>query len=324
MAKGDNDARKRAWRNYWASGSLHSCADAMGRNYDGAIGEFWKRRFSGLERGRRLIDLATGNGALPQLLYSMLGSDCEVDAIDQAELAPAWYRPDEHSRIRFHSSVSIESLPFAEATFDGVLSQFGFEYANREKAIQETLRVAGPAAFVALVMHHVDSVLVRVGREELRHHELLGTDRGLLRAATDVAPWIARIKAGERPTPAADASRKRYNNALENLAEAASRSFAPDLLLDARANVHRLLARVGSDPSPVLTDLNGYADMLGHARLRTTEMIACALAESDIGSLASAISAHWPDKPVRVSVLRQPEGVLAWALEAGDQVIGPI
>lgn len=315
MAIDENDARRRAWKNYWSSGLLHSCANTSGRNYAGAIGEFWRLRFSAMERGSRVLDLATGNGALPQLLHEVRGKECEIDAIDQAELAPGWSLPQEHAHIRFHPSVSIESLPFADATFDAVVSQFGFEYAHREKAIAESLRVAGANAVMALVMHHSASVLVQVGREELRHHEFLNAEHGLLHVASEILPWIARVRSGEFPTPAANALRQRYNNSLNDLAETASASVAPDLLLEARAMVHRLLARTGVDPAAALTDLREYTETLKHARLRTSEMIACALSEGEVEGIASTIRSQWHGKPIEVSVLSQPEGVLAWTLE---------
>lgn len=315
MGTDESEARKRAWKNYWSSGLLHSCADSSGRNYAGAIGEFWVRRFSTLGPGSQVLDLATGNGALPQLLHEQLDGNCEIDAVDQAELSPRWHAPSAQPNIRFHPNVSIESLPFADAAFDAVVSQFGFEYAHRETAVRECMRVMRRDATLAFVMHHADSVLVQVGREELRHHELLAGDHGLLRMAIEVVPWMARVRRGERPDAQADAARERYNLALQNLAEAASGSNTPDLLHDARTTVHRLLSCVAADPAPVSSALCAYAEMLQHARLRTAEMIACALDAAGIANLVSIIHSQLPTKQIRTSVLRQHEGVVAWTLE---------
>ena len=191
------DERGKAWSRYWSSGRLHSCTGSYAGNYDGAIGRFWRSLAADLAPNACVLDLATGNGPLPLLLWEARGDALQVDAVDLAAVAPDWYRADRHGRIHFHSGVRMEALPFADGSFDCVVSQFGFEYAERGPALAECLRVMRPDARLALVMHHHDSVLVRVGREELAHHgRLLATD-GLLAAAIAALPWIAQARSGQ-------------------------------------------------------------------------------------------------------------------------------
>lgn len=315
----NDESRRRAWSAYWSSGRLHSCAGSFQGNYAGAIGAFWRRLFGGLAPGSRVLDLATGNGPLPLLAWEARPGAVEVDAVDLADVAPAWFDPARHGGIRFHSRVRMEALPFATGTFDCVVSQFGFEYADRAAALAECLRVTRAGGGLALVMHHAGSVLARVGREELAHHARLRDGEGLLAAARGVAPWLARARGGQGvDADAANAARERYNRAMQDVAAAIAASPAPDLLLEVRDAVHGLLARVGPGGEAAALDaLDAQAASLDAARLRTAEMVACALDEADAAALAGMLRQARPGIAVQYRELRQPEGVLAWSLLAG-------
>ena len=117
--------------------------------------------------------------------YALRGDSVDVDAVDLAQVAPAWYTPADYPRIRFHSGVRMESLPFPDGHFTLIVSQFGFEYAQREPALRECLRVLAPGGRLAFVMHHAGSVLAKVGRSELAIHERLLEAGGLLDAARE-------------------------------------------------------------------------------------------------------------------------------------------
>ena len=316
MESNDSNARRAAWGAYWASGRLHSCVDSSGSNYRGAIGDFWRQWLLSLEPGARVLDLATGNGPLPRLLAELRQGAVEIDAVDFASIAPEWHDPERQPSIRFHTGVRMEALPFPDAMFDAVISQFGFEYANRHEALSECVRVARPGSRIALVMHHAGSALIDVGREELRHHAQLVAPDGLLTAAAEVIPWIAKIRRGAVPDGRADRARELYNYSMSKLADAASRSSAPDLLLEARSTVHGLISRLQRDEEAVLVQLRSYVSALEAARLRTSEMVACALTRDDIEALVRQLTELWPGTQAESGELRQEEGCVAWSLLA--------
>jgi hypothetical protein len=61
-----------------------------------------------------------------------------IDAIDAAEINPpsCVEDPDNLFRhVRFQGGVSLEDLSFGDGDFSGVVSQFGFEYAQEEQAV---------------------------------------------------------------------------------------------------------------------------------------------------------------------------------------------
>lgn len=284
-----------------------------------------------------LDDVATMTKVATKKTAGVLGDDLALNAQQVAgvkadrelpvvwAVAKGWYHPDRHGRIRFHSGVRMETLPFADASFDCVASQFGFEYADRGPALAECLRVMRPDARLALVMHHQDSVLVRVGREELAHHgRLLATD-GLLAAASAALPWIAQARTGQpiADRVAATAAREHYNQALQALAVAAGASFAPDLLLEVREAVHRLLAGVhAGNLAATAAALETYTGELDGARLRTAEMVTHALSPQQLEALEQRLRQARPGFEVRRAALAQAEGVLAWSLLAAPAGCG--
>lgn len=315
----DPSARRAAWSAYWATGGLHSCVGSFDGNYSGAIGDFWRNVFGALPAGPlRALDLATGNGALPRLLFETRGDQpgLEVDAVDLAQLAPGWLVPGRHSALRFRSGVAMENLPFPDNCFDLVTSQYGFEYASRAAALAEALRVLRPGGRLALVMHHADSVLVRVGRSELHNQQLLLAPHGLLAAGDAVLPWIAQARAGKNPgaNPAALAARAAYNGAIQALAAQIASSAAPDLLVEARDWVNRLLASVGPDAAPARSALADYREGLAAAGLRTGELIDHALDARQLQALVAAVRTARPESVVRATPVSQAEGLLGWGL----------
>ncbi len=186
-----------SWSHYWSSGVLHSCAGSFRGNYDGAIASFWHESFDTLELQHRVLDVASGNGALPRLLLGLDGGSdrgCSIDAIDLAALAPGWLTElddAQNARLRLHSGVMAERLPFADATFDLVISQYGIEYADLAVALSEAARVLRAQGRLRLVMHHADAVPVRKGAVEARLIEDLLGSSGLFVCAGSMLPWIA-------------------------------------------------------------------------------------------------------------------------------------
>ena len=311
-------ARREVWSTYWAQGALHSCVGSFDERYSGAIGAFWDDIVATMAAGTRVLDLATGNGALPMRVWKHHGNRVHVDAVDLAALAPPWYQPADHESIAFHAGVLMEALPFADGGHDWVVSQYGFEYADRDAALSECLRVLAPQGRLAFVMHHVDSVLVAVGREELANIECLLAADGLVQAAWEAIPWIARAGSGDSDVAAnPDAMRARdgYNAAMARLAGAIAATSVPDALVEGRQRVHGLLSGArASGAQAALEALHGYRDVLRGAALRTGEMLDHALDAGQVQAIVARLRAARPAATVEARPLRQAEGVLGWAL----------
>lgn len=312
------EGRQRAWSAYWASGRKHSCAGRSTDGYGKAIGAFWRSRVADLRPGQAMLDLASGNGALPELVWAAFpDGSVRVDAVDLAQVEPWWFDRHIHRGVHFHPGVAMESLPFTDASYDRVFSQFGLEYSDLGRALPEVARVCRPGAEMAFVMHHAGSVLVRVGREEAAHHRLLRQDAGLLQSARDIIPWMAHMRLGGTAGNAATTARERYNIAMRGVAEAMAVASAPDLLIEVRDSVHQMVAESARDSAGALQRLDRYVADLDDGLLRLTEMLSHALGHADVQALADSLQSLLPGARLEWSELLQKEGVVAWAMVAG-------
>jgi ubiquinone/menaquinone biosynthesis C-methylase UbiE len=106
-------------------------------------------RFAGVRSGQKVLDVGTGTGVVAitaaRLGAETTGLDLTPELLEQArqnakvaEVAIDWKEGD------------AENLPFPNATFDVVLSQFGHMFAPRpDIAAQEMLRVLKPGGRIA-------------------------------------------------------------------------------------------------------------------------------------------------------------------------------
>lgn len=297
--------REKAWTRYWRSGALHSCVGSYDGNYGGAVAAFWRERFRGLGRAARVLDLATGNAPVPALMLETLGADAlpTIDAVDLASPRPSWLHGAAASRIRVQGGVRMEALPFDDASFDAVFSQFGFEYAERDAATRELVRVATPAALIALVCHHADSHLVAVARAQVDHTDWLEAS-GTHDRARALMPLAGGRGAGLRDA---------FNRALAPLDARARASSIPDALHDAGRAIARAVQLAGERGAAAGdAAMDAWVDATRDARLRSAELIECALDREAVDALASALEAA--GHPAAVGELSEGDYLLGWTL----------
>lgn len=173
----------RGWRHYWRENRLAACVPD---NPDSAaaIETHWTGLFSELPTGKRVLDVATGNGVL--LVWAAkaaraAGRTLTLTGIDLADIDPARFVP-EHQRdlavARFVGNTAAESLPFADGSFDVVVSQYGLEYADLELALSEAARVLASGGQLHWLAHDADSIVVSQGRARLADIDLLLASEG--------------------------------------------------------------------------------------------------------------------------------------------------
>ena len=96
---------------------------------------------------------------------SVTDRSLEMDAVDLARIQPAWLdgwrgaHPLVH--LRFHGGTSLEALPFAQAQFDLVTSQFGLEYGDFAPTLSELARVLRRGGRLAATRACASSVVYR-------------------------------------------------------------------------------------------------------------------------------------------------------------------
>ena len=225
---------------------------------------------AGIAPGKRVLDVACGTGILTRKLATLLGSSQSIVGLD---ITPGMLEvarrvgPD----IEWKEG-SAESLPFADESFDAVVSQFGLMFfPDRVRALREMLRVLAPGSRLAVaVWDSIDNIPAFA--DELKLMERLA---GSAAAEALRAPFVLGGK-----------------DDLKQLARDAS-------IHDPEIVTHRATARFPSIRSLVEADLRGWLPMVGVVLDEDT--IRRVLAEAEIalrayadtrGQLAFEISAH--------------------------------
>lgn len=218
------------WESYYRAGGLATCPTGPDGSYDQEVRQAWEAFFEPLPDGAALLDVGTGNGAIPLIareLATRLGRRWDIHGTDLARIDPARDVQDGGRRfagIVFHGGVATETLPFADASFDAVSGQYALEYMALEPALTELQRVLRPGGRMQFILHHVDSVLVANARESLGHAELVLRD-------TRVYQQLRRLLAAERESPAAaETAAAAMNGAAARLHAAMKQAGSPLIL----------------------------------------------------------------------------------------------
>lgn len=292
------ERRREAWSQYWATGAMHSLQGSLPDRYEGNVRKFWEEFFLPLGQDHRVLELGTGNGALPALMCELhpLGMP-RVDAIDYASIAPKWLEdasPSCRESIAFHSNVLMESLPFAASVFDLVAGQFAFEYADRSAASREVVRVLKPGGMIALLLHASHSQLATVALAEAPLVDWLLQKGGFMETAAQIYRFAAIAstpdgRARLNVEPSAISARNSYNHAVRSLMELAASSSVPDLLIETRTLVAEWVADAARSGNEALARYRhaAYCRSLEESRLRSSELLTHALSEDAATALIS-------------------------------------
>lgn len=306
-------SRQQSWTRYWAGGALHSCLGSFSGNYEGEVLAFWREVLTGVADQGAVLDVATGNGALPRLALELAPAALyRIEAVDLAQILPSWPEglpPAQRQRLVFQGGVAVEQLPFREAAFDRVMSQFGLEYTEVGRSLAEVMRVLRPGGLLGLVIHAEDSLIVSQAKAELGHFAWLAEQR-LLGLAEELCGLMARAATAEgRATLAKDeeaiALRDAFNRALKAAEQRARQSACPDILFQTLESVMQALAlcsRTGLAASGRAA-LKQRAELHADGRLRLHELVECARSreavEAMIGiaglALDSVLPLHFPN-----------------------------
>lgn len=151
-----------AWNTYWerqdrsAAGVQAMPDDWLALNRRRA--DHWQEYARTLPRNARVLDLASGDGAVMAHLLGVR-RDLKMQGVDRATTLP---KPPRGAKLR--GGVSMENLPLPDGHFAVVTSQFGFEYGEMGKAAAEVSRVLQAKGSFALMTHRLDGPIVAHNR----------------------------------------------------------------------------------------------------------------------------------------------------------------
>jgi ubiquinone/menaquinone biosynthesis C-methylase UbiE len=198
------------WESYYRGGALAACPTGPEGGYTLELREVWAEFFAGLPDGARVLDIATGNGAIALIARETaqrMGRNLEIHGADVARIDPARNVADGarlFAGITFHPGVAAESLPFEARSFCAVSGQYALEYTDVQTSLGEIMRVLKPGAMAQFVTHHADSIVLERARASLRQADLVITETKLYRK-------LRRFVEAERRSPV---SARRFSQEL--------------------------------------------------------------------------------------------------------------
>lgn len=219
------------WNHFWQSGRKGCCSDCDGSANAERIREQWVSLFKEVGTGTRVLDVCTGNGAVLEVaLEQPLVNDGHVElyGVDSAIIAPEISAPG-HAGTSIHFvRASVTRLPFPDALFDIVTSQFGIEYGPADAAIPEVMRVLKDGGTARFVMHAKDGVTAERAKTEIADIDRLLHEVEIFPVAVEALTQVVRV---ERDLPRATATQvekaraahRRFHERLEMMAEGLQR-----------------------------------------------------------------------------------------------------
>jgi len=277
-----------AWDDFWRSGAISVCLTGGDGNYRGAVREFWRAFFSDCEPGSRILDVACGNGALALIAAEAVHEfehPLRYTGIDAARVQrPATLHDHAGFSGQLHSNMAAESLPFGDAAFDFVISQFGIEYSECGKSLDQAVRVLAPGGRLCFVVHARSSRVVARAHEELDTLAAILDSIALPDSVRDLlqAEQAFQQLPAQRQRHALSRARRKAQHALDNTAAmvGTARGNLAAQTLDAIKNLHSQRKTRGSVWSLQQVDFVQSALQANRSRLRA--MISAALSDGDL------------------------------------------
>jgi SAM-dependent methyltransferase len=298
-----------AWTQLWNTGSADSLPADRAAGRLGALDSAWKEFFSGFPDGARLLDLATGGGDVIRGATA-LGRNFNITGVDLADLAAVAAKL-QIAAITLVGNTDLSKLPFPDAAFDGVTSQFGIEYADVAAAAHEAVRILAPGGRGHFVLHHAESAITQGAVKSFAAYRSVFPDNRAFRTGRTVFECHRR-SAPRAETEEAEADFRRATGELQ-----------PRVRSDPAFEVPRKLVALLSDlaAAPFLRPANDALRMIDQAEeqvgannLRKRAQIDAALDRSGIDKLSRSLSAAGAvvDAPQE---LKYPIGTLmAWSV----------
>jgi ubiquinone/menaquinone biosynthesis C-methylase UbiE len=182
------------WTLYWQSDHLESCIASATDSGD-EIADYWVHFARSLPPRARLIDVATGNGAVPAILVRA-GLHLDITGVDKADVDPARYLADVEAvrGVRFIGGVDLSDASALPGSYDALTSQFGLEYLPEPARARLVAHLLGSGGRFQLLLHHQDSEIVRPRRRDLDELDELFAAEGLMPAVRQFAAHGANAK----------------------------------------------------------------------------------------------------------------------------------
>lgn len=305
-----------AWDTYW-QGTRENAAHKEGGVQEALLAEFWRDLLSEQlteNPNLRILDLACGNGAVTGFVGEINPAlrvnccDYSLHALMELERRHPGNLPVVADAAR---------LPYTDASFDLVVSQYGVEYAGAE-AIVEAARLLAPGGTLALLVHVYEGAIYR---ECERNRNVVTAIRALdiLALAQNAFAAGFALNAGTGAPQEFKQAEQAFTPAvrgLEQILREAGPGAAgglPGQLYQDIAHMYRRMSAY--EPADILDWLAGMARELDAYQGRMQSMLDAALPRDRLLVLqADLVARGFEDSPLLDLAVNDQSLAAAWAL----------
>lgn len=295
-------------------------------NYDERIAAGWRAFFEALPERSRILDLCTGNGAIASIAAetgAALGKEFAVTGVDLADIDPLKFvtRYGEAARtISFKGKVDCAHLPFADAGFDAVVSQYGIEYSDLGRSLSEAARVLAPGGRLRLGMHAVEGAVVAGAKRMIGDADFLTNEARLYDAAAACLEAVVGLERSAAPTDEmkerADSSFADFQRALAAAADYLPRATDQRMVEHSGSLLVHTFQNRGYFELPLLLEKveELRAEVDAH-RARSVAMVDAAISRDRAAEIAGRLGEHGL-AGVTFGDQRDGEALLGYVIEA--------
>lgn len=286
-----------AWDRFWRYDRLSSFGTGKGSgNYGDHIAAGWRTFFASLHAGARVLDIATGNGAIAVIAVET-SKTLKVTGVDLADVEPAAFvsaKARELKRIRFLGRTAAEQLPFPDASFDAVVSQYGIEYSASKQSIPEAVRVLASGGRLRFAVHAAEGSVVANTRRAIADADFLLDDLDLAGRAARAVESVLGVERGHQTGQLAEISAQaRYGQFREGLKAVADRAptAADQAML---ASVHQALVAMFEQRHAIglenlLRQIDALRGEITAHRERQQALLAAAMSAKQVAALGTRL-----------------------------------
>ncbi len=320
--KTNTSPASKSWDTYW-QGTADVGAYSGGGASHPAIRTFWIDFFKTTYKNYTkpvAIDIASGNGAVLECALEVFGADW--DNLNCVDISTAAIANISQRFPRVTATVADASnIPFEDAGYDIVSSQFGVEYAGKE-AIYEAARLVAGGGRLALLLHTDAGSIHQECCESLDAIERLQKSEFIPRAIEMFQTGFSAV---------AGAERKAYDAAADNLAPAITavesilKQYGPQVAGDTIAKLYNDVAQIHQriqryDAEEVLNWLNKMeSELLAYAE-RMSSMGEAAIDQQAFTDISNSLeSQNFSIERAEPFTIPEQELAMAWILIATKQ-----